>query len=130
MAVDCVRKRQLIYINFRFPDGTYLDHPALVMSDLIDDDIYEMPGGGFSDKIFYAMLISTKNHFEDRTYELKPEFFDVDPKMRKSYFVTHMVGYFTLKDVINVKECYIKNDYFYKLQNMFMKTLGIEFEEE
>lgn len=131
MAVKSVRKRQLVFINFKLPDGCVLEHPALVMSDLINDDIYKVEGGGVDDRIFYAMLISSKTHFEDRLYELRPEDFSQSPELPlKSYFVTHIVGYFTLNDVFKTTNAFLKKKPFEDLQDMFMKILGIDFETE
>jgi len=54
MAVNKVRPGEIIEVPFLLPGGEFKAHPALVVSPcrLQDDE----------DGMFYAVLISTKNH--------------------------------------------------------------------
>lgn len=63
MAVTNVEQREIIEVPFIMPDGTILPHPALVISrnQLQEDE----------DGMFYAVLISTKNHHPEYTISNK-----------------------------------------------------------
>jgi hypothetical protein len=54
MAVNKVRPGEIVEVPFLLPNGEFKAHPALVVSPcrLQDDE----------DGLFYAILISTKNH--------------------------------------------------------------------
>ena len=54
MAVAQVHQREIVEVPFTLPDGQILPHPALVISC---DELQDIEPG-----MFYAVLISTKNH--------------------------------------------------------------------
>lgn len=65
MAVKKVHYGEIVEVTFKFPAEGYKVHPALVVSgqDLQEDE----------DGMFYAVLISSKNHSPKYTLELKDE---------------------------------------------------------
>lgn len=105
MAVTRVYQRQIVEVNYRFHDGRVLPHPALVVSM---DDLQDIEDG-----IFYAVLISSK--------KLHPEFaIEIDPDdllgsyqlSKQSYYVTHILSFFSYKDIINNFNLFVKKDRF------------------
>ena len=59
MAVAQVHQREIVEVPFTLPDGQILPHPALVLSC---DDLQNVEQG-----MFYAVLISSKNHYPQLT---------------------------------------------------------------
>lgn len=105
MAVRSVVQREIIEVPFLLPDGSNKRHPALVISvpDLQQEE----------DGLFYAVLISTKNHHPRYTLEIKPEDIVSDNNLlHKSYFVTHMVTYFLCRDVTKRLGCFVSKSRF------------------
>ncbi len=93
MAIRTVFQREIIEVPYLLPDGSVKNHPALVVSV---PELQEIENG-----LFYAVLISTKNHHPEYTIEIKPEdIIDEYNFESKSYFVTHIVTYFLCRDVI------------------------------
>lgn len=89
-----VRVGEIVEVSFRFPDGQCLVHPAVVLSTSklqIDED-----------GLFYAVLISSKNHFPEYTIEIKNEWL-TSPLFKQSYFVTHFLQPFTEDEIL--KHC-------------------------
>ena len=54
MAVEHVSKQEIVEVFYRTPEGDVKEHPALVLST---ERLFEVEEG-----MFYAVLISTKNH--------------------------------------------------------------------
>ncbi len=105
MAVDRVHQRQIVEVNYRFHDGKVLPHPALVVSS---DELQDIEEG-----MFYAVLISSKR--------LHPEFaIEIDPAdllgsyqlSNKSYYVTHLLSFFSYRDILNNFNLFVKKDRF------------------
>ena len=65
MAVAQVYQREVVEVPFSLPDGQILPHPALVISC---DDLQNIEPG-----LFYAVLISTKNHHPELTIPIQGE---------------------------------------------------------
>ena len=61
MAMTPVFQREIVEVPFLLPDGAVKNHPALVVSvpELQEEE----------DGLFYAVLISTKNHHPKYTIE-------------------------------------------------------------
>ena len=93
-------------VPFLLPGGEFKAHPALVVSPcrLQYDE----------DGLFYAILISTKNHNPQYTIELKNEWLN-KPMLRQSYFVTHIISSFKLTDIISTHNVFVKSKYFDKV---------------
>lgn len=78
--------------------------------------------------VFYAILISTKNHNPQYTIELKNEWLN-KPMLRQSYFVTHIMSFFKLKDVYSSHNVFVKSEYFDKiLEKTFYSIFDVEIE--
>ncbi len=105
MAVSFVHQREIIEVPYLLPDGKVKNHPALVVSL---PDLQEKEAG-----LFYAVLISTKNHHPEYSIEIKPE--DIINEFnleKKSYFVTHIITYFLCRDVIQRKGAIVTKNKF------------------
>lgn len=102
MAVKKVHYGEIVEVTFKFPGEGYKVHPALVVSgqDLQDDE----------DGMFYAVLISTKNHSPKYTLELKNEWL-TRPMPKQSYFVTHFMTYFSPEEVSQSYRTSVKSEY-------------------
>ena len=68
MAVAKVHQREIVEVPFTLPDGQILPHPALVISC---DELQNIEPG-----LFYAVLISTKNHYPELTIPIQKEWED------------------------------------------------------
>ena len=85
------------------PDGEVLPHPALVISC---DELQDVEPG-----MFYAVLISTKNHFPELTIPVESEWLS-SPLPQRSYFVTHIVNSFNVDEVMSRHNCFLRQPYF------------------
>ena len=103
MAVAQVHQREIIEVPFTLPDGQILPHPALVISC---DELQDIEPG-----MFYAVLISTKNHYPELTIRIQDEWLS-SPLSQKSYFVTHIVNQFNCDDVIARHNSFLRQPYF------------------
>ena len=99
MAVAQVHQREIVEVPFSLPDGQILPHPALVISC---DDLQNIEPG-----MFYAVLISTKNHYPELTIPIQRGWLS-SPLSQQSYFVTHIVSQFNCDDVINRHNCFLR----------------------
>lgn len=106
MAVAQVHQREIVEVPFSLPDGKILPHPALVISC---DDLQSIEPG-----MFYAVLISTKNHHPELTIPIQKEWLS-SPLTQQSYFVTHIVSQFNCDDVIARHNCFCVNPILIKL---------------
>ena len=102
MAVKSVHYGEIVEVTFKFPGEGYKVHPALVISgkELQEDE----------DGMFYAVLISSKNHSPKYTMELKEEWL-TRPLRKQSYFVTHFMTYFTPEEVSQSYRTSVKSEY-------------------
>ena len=103
MAVAQVHQREIVEVPFTLPDGQILPHPALVLSC---DDLQNVEPG-----MFYAVLISSKNHYPQLTIPIQSEWLST-PLSKKSYFVTHIVSMFNTEDVIAHHSCFLRQPFF------------------
>lgn len=106
MAVAQVHQREIVEVPFTLPDGQILPHPALVISC---DELQDIEPG-----MFYAVLISTKNHYPELTIRIQDEWLS-SPLSQQSYFVTHIVNQFNFDDVIARHNCFLRQPYFYHI---------------
>lgn len=106
MAVSKVRPGEIVEVPFLLPNGEFKAHPALVVSPsrLQDDE----------DGMFYAVLMSTKNHNPQYTIELKNEWLN-KPMLRQSFFVTHIMTFFKTSNVLSSHNVFVKSEYFDKI---------------
>lgn len=103
MAVAQVHQREIVEVPFTLPDGQILPHPALVLSC---DDLQNVEPG-----MFYAVLISSKNHYPELTIPIHAEWLST-PLSKASYFVTHIVSMFNVDDVIAHHNCFMRQPFF------------------
>ena len=103
MAVAQVHQREIVEVPFTLPDGQILPHPALVLSC---DDLQNVEPG-----MFYAVLISSKNHYPQLTSPIQSEWLST-PLTKASYFVTHIVSMFNVEDVIAHHNCFLRQPFF------------------
>lgn len=103
MAVAQVHQREIVEVPFTLPDGQILPHPALVLSC---DDLQNV-----EPRMFYAVLISSKNHYPRLTIPIKSEWLST-PLPKASYFVTHIVSMFNVDDVFTRHNCFLRQQYF------------------
>lgn len=103
MAVRRVFQREIIELPYTPPDGQVLIHPALVISNNELQD--------YEDGMFYAVLISSKNHYPELTMEIKTKWLN-KPLSKQSFFITHIISMFNVDDVITRYNNYVKADYF------------------
>ena len=106
MAVAQVHQREIVEVPFTLPDGQILPHPALVLSC---DDLQNVEPG-----MFYAVLISSKNHYPQLTIPIQSEWLST-PLTKASYFVTHIVRMFYVEyveDVIAHHNCVLRQPFF------------------
>lgn len=126
MAVEHVLKQEIVEVFYRTPEGDVKEHPALVLST---ERLFEEEEG-----MFYAVLISTKNHHPEYTMKIEDEWLN-RPLGKESYFVTHIVTFFKLEDVIRRTNTYVKEHFFYKvlervIDSMFDIQVAIDDEDE
>jgi hypothetical protein len=114
MAVDKVSQREIVEVFYRTPEGEDKIHPALVLST---DKLLEKEDG-----MFYAVLISTKNHHPEYTIKIENDWLN-RPMAKESYFVTHVVTFFKLRDVIQSKNTFVKSKYFYKVLEKIIDSM-------
>ncbi len=74
--------------------------------------------------MFYAVLISTKNHHPEYTIEIKPEDIinEYNPEV-KSYFVTHIVTYFLCRDIIQRKGAFVTKSKFNEVVDQVISNI-------
>ena len=111
MAVRQVRYGEIVEVTFRFPGEGYKVHPALVVSssELQEDE----------DGMFYAVLISSKNHLSKYTLEIKNDWL-TKPLLKQSYFVTHFMTYFTPDEVTSSYRTAVRGEY---MDGVISKTI-------
>lgn len=61
--------------------------------------------------MFYAVLISSKNHYPQLTIPIQNEWLST-PLAKASYFVTHIVSMFNVEDVIARHNCFLRQPFF------------------
>lgn len=111
MAVKGVHYGEIVEVTFRFPGEGYKVHPALVVST---GSLQENEDG-----MFYAVLISSKNHLPQYTLEIKNEWL-TKPLFKQSYFVTHFMTYFTPDEVTQSYRTAVKSEY---MDTVISKTI-------
>lgn len=114
MAVSQVHYGEIVEVSFRFPDGGYKVHPALVLST---SDLQETEEG-----MFYAVLISSKNIHPQYTLEIKNEWL-TRPMLKESYFVTHFMTYFTTDEVTQSYRTSVKSEYMDRIISKVIRSI-------
>ena len=114
MVVSSVEQREIVEVPFIMPDGSILPHPALVISrnELQEDE----------DGMFYAVLISTKNHFPEYTIKIQDEWLN-KPLGKQSFFITHLVNMFNVNDVMKRNNRFIKKNHFDEVVDVIINNI-------
>lgn len=114
MAVSRVHQREIVEVPYTLPDGNILIHPALVLSrEEIQDN---------EDGLFYAVMISTKNHYPELTVPIKNEWLN-KPMPKQSYFVTHLIQAFSVDEVISRHSVFVRDLYFRPLVDKIIENV-------
>ena len=96
-------QRDIVEINFLFPDGTFKPHPAVIVSN---DELQEKEGF-----IYLCMISSQPQPYNlEYCYELDDEMVTV-PMLKKSYVKCHILVVNIERDVIR-KVSRMKQPYF------------------
>jgi len=107
-----VNQRDIVEVNFLFPDGKMKPHMAVVVSN---DELNEDEG------FFYLAMISSKNYNPQYTFELIDEMLS-KPLRLKSYVVCQLISGYTERDVM--KKCSRVNEtVFLEIVDKIKKTI-------
>lgn len=123
MAIKSICQGAIIEVNFRLPGGDEKIHPALVISDPIEDGEYEGIDKKMYDKIFYVALISTKQYQPEYCIEINPEWIKGPSLDDKSYFVTHIITACRYDEIIGTRGSYLDEDIFDKVLDTILKNV-------
>ena len=74
-------QRDIVEVNFLFPDGTFKPHPAVIVSN---DELQDKEG------FIYLCMISSQPYNPEYCYELDDEMLTV-PMVKKSYVKCHIL---------------------------------------
>lgn len=123
MAIRSVYQRQIVYVDWKFPDKDGIHpHPAIVIST---SDLLE------AEPMFYAVLISSANHHPEYTIAISNQDLDGSERLEHdSYVVTHFITYFELDDSdVRPINAFVKKDKFEEIQDKIVRSvMGIELE--
>lgn len=116
MAVTRVNQGEIVEVPFELPDGSILPHPALVLSNEYLQD--------YEDGLFYAVLISTKNHYPEFTIPIEDSWVN-KPLSKSSFFVTHIIDQFNVDEIMRRNNTYLKARYFdYVVDEIIKNVIG------
>ncbi len=105
-------QRDIVEINFIFPDGTSKPHPALIVSN---NELQETEG------FIYLSMISSKNYNSEYCYTLDDEMLTI-PMRKQSYVKCQLLVGDIERDVIR-KISRIKQPYFDEIVNKIKTTI-------
>ena len=106
------KQRDIVEINFMFPDGTFKPHPALIVSN---DELQQEEG------FIYLCMISTKAYHERYNYAITNEML-VRPMDRQSYVKCQLIVGDIERDVIR-KITTMKQPYFDQVVEKIKQTI-------
>lgn len=106
------RQRDIVEINFMFPDGTSKPHPALIVSN---DELQEVEG------YIYLCLISSKDYNPEYSYPLSDEMLTV-PMVKQSYVKCQILVGDIERDVIR-KIGTLRKPYFDEVIDKIQKSI-------
>ena len=105
-------QRDIVEINFLFPDGTFKPHPAVIVSN---DELQ------YNEGYIYLCLISSKDYNNQYYYQLSDEML-TKPLPKTSYAKCHIIGGNVERDVIR-KISRIKEPYFGELVEKIKESI-------
>lgn len=100
-----IKQRDIVEIAF-YTGNRPEPHPTVIVSN---DDIFQAEG------FFYAILLSTKNHFPDYTLEVTPAMINSPRNNRNGYAVCHMIQQFYPEDIVTRTGASLKKNSFDEL---------------
>ena len=106
------RQRDIVEINFMFPDGTSKPHPALIVSN---DELQEIEG------FIYLCMISSKDYNPEYSYTLTDEMVSV-PMKKQSYIKCQLLVGDVERDVIR-KISSLQQPYFNEVVQKIKETI-------
>jgi len=107
-----VYQRDIVEVNFQFPDGKFKPHPLLVVSN---SGVLELEG------IFYGLLISSKKFNSEFEFDLSEEML-INPLKKKSIVKCQLLQAYTEAEVL-AKISVIKKEPFEEILHRFFKTV-------
>ena len=105
-------QRDIVEINFLFPDGTFKPHPAIIVSN---NELQEKEG------FIYLCMISSQPYNPEYCYELDDEMLVV-PMLKKSYVKCHILVGDIERDVIS-KISRMKQQYFDEMVDKVIQSI-------
>lgn len=106
------QQRDIVEVNFLFPDGTFKPHPALIVSN---DELQEEEG------FIYLCMISSKDYNPQYSYTLRDEML-TSPMAKQSYVKCQLLVGNIERDVIR-KISRMKQPYFDEVVQKVIKTI-------
>ncbi len=105
-------QRDVVEINFLFPDGQFKPHPAIIISN---DELQETEG------FIYLVLVTSKNYNSQYIYELTDEML-TKPMQKNSYVKCHIITGNIERDVIR-KLSTMRLTYFEQMKEKIIKDV-------
>ena len=105
-------QRDIVEINFLFPDGTFKPHPAVIVSN---DELQEKEG------FIYLCMISSQPYNPEYCYELDDEMLTV-LMVKKSYVKCHILVGDIERDVIR-KVSRMKQPFFDEMVDKVIQSI-------
>ena len=105
-------QRDVVEVNFMFPDGTKKTHPAIIVSN---DDLQKEEG------FLYLCMISSKAYHPQYNFELSEDMLS-HPMSKKSFVKCHLIAGYTEKDIVR-KVNVVKQPYFDKIVDKIKAVL-------
>jgi hypothetical protein len=108
-----IKQRDVVSVNFNFPDGKLKNHYAIVVSnnELTEDE-------GF----VYLVLITSKDYHSEYYYELTNEMFNNFSLPKKSYVKCHILMT-TMDYILPAAAGAIKKMYFDEIINKIIESI-------
>lgn len=106
-------QRDIVEINFLFPDGTFKPHPTVIVSN---NELQENEG------FIYLCMISSKPYNEQYCYELTEEMLTV-PMQKKSFEKCHLLVGNIERDVTR-KLSRMKQPYFDEMVDKVIQSIS------
>ena len=107
-----IHQRDIVEVNYLFPDGTTKPYMAIVISN---DELQE------TEDFFYIAMISSKNYNPQYTYSLDNDML-TKPLLKKSYVICQLIGGHTERDVVRICSR-IKNSAFQEVIEKIKHTI-------
>jgi mRNA-degrading endonuclease toxin of MazEF toxin-antitoxin module len=107
-----INQRDIIEVQFQLPNGSFKNHPALVISN---NNVLD------AEDIFYAVMISTKDYNDEFTFTLNDSMCN-KPLSKKSFIKCQLIQSYSETEVIS-KISSIKSLHFEEVKKMIMTTV-------